>query len=101
MADRPNVNPTPRQEFQSNPQFITMHRDMIQQPMLGVSIQYSLMQYQRQMCDARGGDGNSAATSFFKMQGVIEFLDIFKKLGEMAEPLKTTPNPSKIDFKAL
>lgn len=99
MADQPNVNPTPRQEFQANKQFVTLHRDMMQQPMLSISIQYAVLHYQRLMCDQRSVDGNSAAQGFYKIQGVLEFIDILKKLGEMPATPPTKTDPHKIDHK--
>lgn len=99
MAEQPNVNPTPRQEFQTNKQFVTLHRDMMQQPMLGVSIQYALLHFQRGLCDQRSVDGNSAAQGFYKLQGVHEFLDILRKLAEMPAPPPPKSDPHKIDHK--
>lgn len=72
----------------ANSKFVSMHREMMQQPMLGVSIQYALLQYQRDMANVRAIDGNAAATSFFKIQGALEFVDLLRKLGETPELIK-------------
>ena len=72
----------------ANSKFVSMHREMMQQPMMGVSIQYALLQYQRDMANVRAIDGNTAATSFFKIQGAIEFVDLLRKLGETPEIVK-------------
>lgn len=96
MAERPNVNPTPKAEFLANPQFVKMHRDMMQQPMLTVSIQYAMLHYQRVMAEARSVDATAAATSFFKIQGALEFISLLKNLAEMPEIPKTIPNQSKL-----
>jgi hypothetical protein len=85
---KPNVNPTPKQEFMENSKFVSMHREMMQQPMMYVSIQYALLQYQREMANVRAIDGNAAATSFFKIQGALEFVDLLRKLGETPEIVK-------------
>jgi hypothetical protein len=93
MADRPNVNPTPKADFMTNAGFVKMHREMMQQPMMGVSIHYALLQYQRDMGNVRAIDGNGAAQSFFKLQGALEFVDTLRKLAETPElrpPTKPT-----------
>lgn len=71
-----------------NSKFVSMHREMMQQPMMYVSIQYALLQYQREMANVRAIDGNAAATSFFKIQGALEFVDLLRKLGETPEIVK-------------
>ena len=96
MADRPNVNPTPKQEFQANQSWIKMHREMMQQPMLAVSLQFALLHYQRLLTDARSTDGNAAAQNFFKIQGAQELLSILKNLGEMPEAAPTKPSNQKL-----
>lgn len=100
MAETPkqklNVNPTPKAEFMENSKFVSMHREMMQQPMLGVSIQYALLQYQRDMANVRALDGNAAAQSFFKLQGAIEFIDTLRKLAETPELHKTATNQTKL-----
>lgn len=96
MAERPNVNPTPKQEFQTNQSWIKMHREMMQQPMLGVSLQFALLHYQRLLADVRTTDGNTAAQNFFKIQGAQEFLAILKNLGEMPEVSRTKLDNQKL-----
>lgn len=96
MVDRPNTNPTPKQDFQSNAAWIKMHREMMQQPMLGVSLQFALLQYQRTLCDSRTVDGNQAAQNHFKIQGAHEFLAILKNLGEMPEQMRTKIDNQKL-----
>jgi len=96
MADKPNVNPTPKQDFQSNQSWIKMHREMMQQPMLGVSIQFAMLHFQRLLTDTRTIDGNSAAQNFFKIQGVQEFLAILKNLGEMPDIPRTKLDNTKL-----
>jgi hypothetical protein len=97
MADRPNINPTPKQEFQQNQAWLQMHNEMIQQPMLAVSLQFALLQMQRAMCDAKTGDGNQAAQNHFKMQGATEFVAIFKAMGQMPELPPTKLDPRKLN----
>jgi hypothetical protein len=85
MADQPTVNPTPRQEFQANGSYVKLHREMMQQPMLGVSLHYALLHYQRLMTGPMLKDDISdpPAARFYKLQGAQEFMDILLKLGEM------------------
>jgi len=85
MADKPVVNPTPKMEFQSNGNFIKMHREMMQQPMLSVSIQYALLQFARTLSDRAPVDGNNAAQNFYKIQGAHDFIHVLRNLAEMPE----------------
>lgn len=99
MADKNskmNVNPTPKVDFQSNPKFISMHREMMQQPMLSVSLQYAQLQFERELFSGRLPDGNTAAANAYKIQGVLEFLHILKNLAEMPEIPKVTHDNSKL-----
>jgi hypothetical protein len=98
MANGPIVNPTPRQAFQANKKQVEYHRDVFSAPATNVSIDTALLQYQRQMCDARDGDGNKAAANHFKLQGAQEFVNILRHLGEHAAPSKTTAEQS-LDYR--
>lgn len=89
MADKLNVNPTPRQEFQSNKSWVTMHRDMMQQPMLSVSIQYALAELVRKQFESNS-DGNAAAQAAYKIQGAIELIKTLRNLAEMPVELPKT-----------
>jgi hypothetical protein len=84
MAEKPLINPTPRQEFQSNQSWVSMHRDMMQQPMLQVSLQFAINEYTRRAADQHVVDGNTAAQNFYKLQGMHDFINILKNLAEMA-----------------
>ena len=97
MADRPNVNPTPKEEFQNNASFVKMHRELMQQPMLAVSLQFAVLEYQRHLARPTVIEGNTAASNFYRLCGVNEFLDTLKKLAEMPDVLKSVPSPTKID----
>ncbi len=98
MADQPTVNPSPRQEFQANVNYIKLHREMMQQPMLGVSTHYALLEYQRRLTAPLLKDDSSdpPAARFYKLQGAQEFLDILIKLGEMPAAIKHTARPDQI-----
>lgn len=98
MAERPIVNPTPKQKFQSSKVFIQNHRELMQDIRLDYSLDVALQQYQRQMCDARITEGNLAAVNHFKMQGAIEFVTILKHLAEMPELTKTTQPTDKLNY---
>ncbi len=101
MADQPTVNPTPRQEFQANGSYVKLHREMMQQPMLGVSLHYALLHYQRLMTAPMLKDDLSdpPAARFYKLQGCQEFIDILLKLGEMPAARPTTQRPDKLNQK--
>lgn len=96
MAERPNTNPTPKQQFQGDKKWVEMHREMMQQPMLSVSIQFALSQYLRNICDANISDGNTAAQAHFKIQGAHDFIAILRNLGEMPEIPRTRVDNTKL-----
>lgn len=98
MAERPIVNPTPKQVFQANKAVLGPHRDLMQAPSLCYALDIALLQYQRQMCDSRTTEGNTAAQNHFKIQGAHEFISILKHLAEMPERPPTSPLTDKLNY---
>jgi hypothetical protein len=86
MATQPPAvlaNPTPKARFlQVNPAHtISKHREMVDSDTFQRAADAALLQYQIALAE-QIRDGNTAATSGFKMQGVIEFLQLFRNLSE-------------------
>ena len=70
-----------------------MHREMMQQPMLQISIQFAMNEMVRRCSDSALSDFNTAAQNFFRLQGAHEFIKILRNLAEMpVEPPKTKRN---------
>jgi hypothetical protein len=90
MSEPIIVNPTPRQSFQSSPDFVKEHRELMQNQTLVRSVQFALAHFHRKLSDSRPPDGTSAAMTFFKLQGAHEFLDTLIKLGE-PDSVQTQP----------
>lgn len=61
--------------------FVKSHRDLMQNDDLQRSINFALLEYQRQLCEQRS-DVNSAAASHFRAMGALEFVQVLKTLGE-------------------
>lgn len=100
MAERPNVNPTPKQVFQQSPALVSGHRELMQSPTLEQSINCALLQMQRAFSERPALDGNGAAMQQFRLQGAYEFVALLRNLGETAELPKTTENKTKINYTA-
>jgi hypothetical protein len=93
------VNPTPRQVLLNDKTLHSMHRDLMQNPALTRSIELAQAHYSRILAERGALDGYSAASSFHKITGVVEFIAILKSLGETGEIPKIT-NTDKINHNA-
>lgn len=98
MADKPNVNPTPKQKFQNIGSTITAHRDLMQNVDLNRSIDVALLEMQRRQGSVTSLDVASAATNHFKIQGALEFISILRNLGETAELPKTATDHTQLKY---
>lgn len=83
----PNRNPTPKERFLSNGTFIKEHHALVDSPEFERAADYAMLQYTNAL-NGKVADAISASAVGFKMQGAIEFLMIFRKLGD------TTPIPT-------
>jgi hypothetical protein len=92
----PNViNPSPKTRFQENKNFVEQHRKLIERSDLQVSLDYAMLEYQKQLVATGSLGGNEAAASHFRMLGAHEFVQVFKLLAEQVQqpvPLKTVDN---------
>jgi hypothetical protein len=90
MADIPNLNPTPKQDFLKSDLKVKQHMALIERDDLDTSLNAALLQYQLMLCSG-SKDANEAAARHFKMAGALEFLNVFKYLG-----LREVQSESKI-----
>ena len=75
------INPQPKVRFQENGGNISQHRDMLQNVAFQRAIDWSLLQYQRQLCE-ESGDLNQCASKHLKLVGANEFVRCLFMLGE-------------------
>jgi len=81
MATAPVFNPTPKARFQSDDRRLKAHLTLLERGDLQISLDYALMEYQNILANG-SGNLNDAAANHFKMTGVIEFLNVFRKLAQ-------------------
>lgn len=70
---------------------VTSHRKLLDDPQFDMSIHYALLEYLRQLVEART-DMSGAAANHFKLAGAQEFVHVLKTLAEPA--YVPTPRPS-------
>lgn len=87
------VNPQPKARFLAEgADVIKAHRDLMQNQNLKLAIDVALLQYQGQLSNAKPPDAASAAFSFYKVTGALEYINVLKNLAETppAAPAKTS-----------
>jgi len=92
MADKPSVNPRPKQVFQQAAALMSKHRDLMQDNALNIAIDTALLEMQRRQAVVSDKDVTGAATNHFKVQGALEFVAILRNLAE-TEKLPDKPQP--------
>lgn len=89
-ATQPNVNPTPRQRFQSVKGCIEAHRSLLEIPAFDRALDHACLEYQTRLGN-EATDPNRAMAVGFKMAGMFEFLTILKTLAEAAPTAPPKP----------
>lgn len=84
MAEAPNTNPSPKKRFMSSGKLVSQHREMIASPVLRISLDYALLEYQRRL--SLPAMDQIAAAAHFKTAGALEFIDVLMNLAENKEP---------------
>ena len=92
------VNPQPKIRFQENGGNVSQHRDMLQNVAFQRAIDWSLLQYQRQLCE-EAGDLNQAASKHLKLMGANEFVRCLFMLSE-TPARDIVENITNLDHKA-
>lgn len=95
---RPVPNPTPKQILMADAALLQRHRNLMQDAALFRTIELAQAQYVRVLADQRISEGNQAAANFFRIEGMQEFVNILKNLGESPQ-LPKTRNHTEIDHK--
>lgn len=85
-----NPNPTPKASFLADNRSVQLHRQLLENSQLDVSLNISQLEMMRRLGEALSPD--DARASHYKMAGVIQFLDIFRNLSEQPIPKKPTTN---------
>jgi len=88
-----NTNPSPKARFQRIGKAIETHRALIERDDLERGIDYALLEYQRMLANM-DQSANSAAACHFRMLGALEFLTVFRNLGETAQLPTIVQTPS-------
>jgi hypothetical protein len=94
------LNPTPRQEYQAKELECKKLMDMLVNPTLRQAFGVALLQLQRKLTSRESVDGNTAASSFMKIQGAQEFLDILIELPHISIKADVKQDPTKLHYKA-
>lgn len=82
----PNVNPRPKARFLESADFIRHHRELIQRTEFQRASDFALLEFQAQLAMQQSENFNEAAANHLRMQGAIQFLHVFRTLGEQAVP---------------
>lgn len=92
-------NPTPKQRFQSNPKLLTPHRDLVASPAFELSVDYAMLEYERQLSLVPFDNFNACAAAHLRKVGAHEFLQVLRNLAESSVP--ETPKPiGNLDHRA-
>jgi hypothetical protein len=83
------VNPLPKARFQTSPDNITKHRDLVDRNEFQRGCDFALLEYQAELCDKE----NNPTVVGLKIAGAQEFLKVFRLLSEKAQ-LKPIPRPN-------
>lgn len=81
-----NVNPSPRARFQESASNISRHRDMIASTEFQRACDFAMLQYQGELAMQKSDNFNTHAANQMKIVGALEFMHIFRHLGEQAQP---------------
>ena len=90
----------PKARFQAQPNAQSLLRDITGSSIFQVAADAALLEYIRVVQSQAQGDvsGNMAAAFYFKIQGAQEFLALFVRLSETAEP-RTVTAPQTLNHK--
>lgn len=91
MSEPLNLNPQPKARFIGSADACRIHRKMMMDGNFQHAIDMALLQYQGWLAN-KTTDANSAAQNHFKIAGALEFINVFKHLGEVPVAV-----PQKID----
>ena len=93
------TNPTPKQRFQESAQSVQKHRAMVDLAEFQRAADFSTLEYQAELSQ-RNSSMNEAAGNALKMQGAMEFLQVFRNLGETTPPVPRKLSIPQLDHSA-
>lgn len=83
-----NYNPTPKSEFLKDPEAVKAHHVLVENPLLRRSIEVTLMEMSRQICNNCPPDNmGGCAAAHLRMLGAQDFIALFMNLAEEATPV--------------
>lgn len=82
----PNVVPSPKQRFQESQQNVSHHRELIQRNEFQRACDFAMMQYQGELAANSTDNFNVCAAAHLKITGALEFIRVFRLLGEQVIP---------------
>lgn len=89
------TNPTPKNRYQQIKDAVSVHRELVSNPLFERAIDFALLQYQTALTSTMTADFNGAAGAGMRMLGAHEFVTILRNLSETPNPMaKTTPSPN-------
>lgn len=77
-----NYNPSPKSVFQSDPNLVKTHRSLVEREDLRNSLNTTLLQISREICERAPNDMGSCAAAHLRMLGAQEFVKEFLNLAE-------------------
>lgn len=86
----PNVNPSPKERFLSNREFVTKHHDLIQLPEFQRALDYALLQMSRELAIRETPDAQDAMGAHYEIKGANDFIKTLKRLAESDIPQTKT-----------
>jgi len=90
MAEQ--INPSPKQQLLSNAKQRQAHNELAADDQMRSSLNFALLEYQGRL-SSEITDGNSAATTAYKIRGALEFINVFLHLGK---EIQSAPQQSPI-----
>lgn len=91
MQPTTELYPSPRARFQTSADNISKHKKLTDQPELQRAFDFALLEYIA-FLSSKAQTPNDASVMGIKIQGVHEFIDLLKKLGDMPTVPASTVN---------
>jgi hypothetical protein len=88
MPAQPTSNPSPKSRFLESNDNISKHKRMIESNEYQRGLDFSMLQYQADLA-LRCSDPNNAHVMGIKLSGVLEFLDVMKRLADSPQEWKS------------
>lgn len=82
----PLVNPSPKERFLANRDFVNKHHDLIQLPEFQRGLDYALLQMSRELALRETATTQDAMGAYYESKGANEFVKILKNLAESERP---------------